>query len=934
MKLKKNKTVVLSALGIAVFGLAGIFAAFGWLRASLSMLCIGLCALIVMALIIHRVLVKVWRETKNPSQSKAIAGAIQHLNVNSQALNKTIQGLGPGVSGLNLANRDPKNSLSLGNCLPTTLFPGAIGPKFEFAERIYSVPNKFETFALRSKSIAIRDSYARAATGFNYDLEDILRILRTMRAGMLPNNTQAKTWDPKLLLTLARILANQRFTHNDIEDAETIFDAVVGLHKIAVLGKTDAYVYSEILQNLGAFRAAKKILKETRVSKRDPVHYELVCANELAFNENWEAWVSKLNDLYSSVGLLGVQLQQQIVHSPLDAILADSTNARTVDGSLVSIIVPTFEGARYIETTLRALTTQTWKNLEIIVVDDGSSEDNLVQLRSICQRYNDVRLIEQGRNLGAYPARNVALDVANGKYITVHDDDDWSHPQKIEIQASYLDSHKTCVGNMTRHARATENLDFTRINNNPSYSQPNFSSLMIRREVFDKVGVWDDVNRGADAEFRDRLVTMTGKTVEVLLEVPLSFTRTHGKSLTAGEIGRGYIDPSRLFYQSAYQAIHSANPAPKDIMGKILTMPKPLNMKPGNRGVDLGDFDVVFATDFTFPGGTSSLTLNEIEACAAEGLKVGMINMFSPVNAGSVVLTPRALEVAALDGVEVLSLADSARVHKLVIRHPSVLQFAENLRSNLTVDSVKVIVNNPPVLRGGKGYGFDFSTVIENSLALFGKTPEIIPESGVTAELAQKIGRRNEISERTWAGFVKNAEDRRLLDEIDFTRKPVLGRHSRDAALKWPNKLATYKDVYVSNTAYDVKIMGGVDSIPDEARKILRKGSKIYEFNEMPVNEFLSGLDFWCYFHSSELTESFGMAAVEAMQQGLVVILPEYMRANFGEAALYCEPGEVKSLVEKYWEDPELYKSQCRKAMDTADEAYSLKAFLKRIENA
>src|SRR5699024_10090419 len=95
-------------------------------------------------------------------------------------------------------------------------------------------------------------------------------------------------------------------------------------------------------------------------------------------------------------------------------------------------------------------------------------------------------------------------------------------------------------------------------NNNPSFSQPNYSSLMVRREAFDVVGGWDLVNRGADAEYHDRLLEAYPEEIPVLGEAPLSFTRVHGASLTAGEFGRGYVDPSRLFYQAAYQQAHVA----------------------------------------------------------------------------------------------------------------------------------------------------------------------------------------------------------------------------------------------------------------------------------------------------------------------------------------------------------------------------------------
>ncbi len=71
--------------------------------------------------------------------------------------------------------------------------------------------------------------------------------------------------------------------------------------------------------------------------------------------------------------------------------------------------------------------------------------------------------------------------------------------------------------------------------------------------------------------------------------VPHSFTRTHGASLTAGEIGRGYIDPSRLFYQAAYfRALEHADVTDGTL--KLEDFPRPpLNMKPGGmRGKHLG----------------------------------------------------------------------------------------------------------------------------------------------------------------------------------------------------------------------------------------------------------------------------------------------------------------------------------------------------------
>src|SRR5699024_4443234 len=104
---------------------------------------------------------------------------------------------------------------------------------------------------------------------------------------------------------------------------------------------------------------------------------------------------------------------------------------------------------------------------------------------------------------------------------------------------------------------------------------------------------------------------------------------------------------------------------------------KPRNMLPGQRGKHFGSYDVIFVTDFAFPGGTSNLTLNEAEASAEAGLKVGMIHMFSPVNPGAVGVTERSLSVVSRSNVDVLSLTDELDAKHLVVRHPSVLQFAD-----------------------------------------------------------------------------------------------------------------------------------------------------------------------------------------------------------------------------------------------------------------
>lgn len=96
---------------------------------------------------------------------------------------------------------------------------------------------------------------------------------------------------------------------------------------------------------------------------------------------------------------------------------------------LVSAIVPTYNASKTIKYVLDSIINQTHKNIEIIVVDDGSSDGT----PELVTQYPHVKLITQ-KNQGASVARNRGVAEATGEYIAFLDSDDLWHPQKIELQ--------------------------------------------------------------------------------------------------------------------------------------------------------------------------------------------------------------------------------------------------------------------------------------------------------------------------------------------------------------------------------------------------------------------------------------------------------------------------------------------------------------------
>ena len=100
---------------------------------------------------------------------------------------------------------------------------------------------------------------------------------------------------------------------------------------------------------------------------------------------------------------------------------------------LVSVIIPVYNGARFLRAALESVFTQTYRPIEVIVVDDGSQDDS----GAIAQSFPDVRYIRQ-ENQGVAAARNNGIAVARGEFFAFLDQDDLWTPEKLERQINHL----------------------------------------------------------------------------------------------------------------------------------------------------------------------------------------------------------------------------------------------------------------------------------------------------------------------------------------------------------------------------------------------------------------------------------------------------------------------------------------------------------------
>lgn len=122
----------------------------------------------------------------------------------------------------------------------------------------------------------------------------------------------------------------------------------------------------------------------------------------------------------------------------------------------VSIIIPVYNLEDYIENCIRSLLNQTYENIEILCIDDGSKDGSAAVIAKLREEDNRIRYIYQ-ENAGVSSARNKGLESAEGEYLMFIDGDDYMHYQAVEILVKCI-TEKNC-DMVSAHQKHTFSLD-------------------------------------------------------------------------------------------------------------------------------------------------------------------------------------------------------------------------------------------------------------------------------------------------------------------------------------------------------------------------------------------------------------------------------------------------------------------------------------------
>jgi glycosyltransferase involved in cell wall biosynthesis len=251
----------------------------------------------------------------------------------------------------------------------------------------------------------------------------------------------------------------------------------------------------------------------------------------------------------------------------------------------VSILMPVFNGEKYLKAAIHSVLNQTYKNFEFLILNDGSTDST----QQIIASFSDNRIkVLYHDNMGVAKSLNRGLELARGEYIWRHDADDVCLPEQLETQLKFLNTHNsfalvsTQIAFMTDRGKIAYNIKqpkdhyfkdqsfikVAREHFNP-YSPITHATVLVRKEVFDNVGAYrTEFKTSEDTDLWLRFIEQYDAAV---LNYCSYFVRLNSTSAT-----QVYKDTNTFYRDLAFQFADERLQLGSDQLQRGGEMPKPI----------------------------------------------------------------------------------------------------------------------------------------------------------------------------------------------------------------------------------------------------------------------------------------------------------------------------------------------------------------------
>ena len=772
-----------------------------------------------------------------------------------------------------------------------------------------------EAHALRTRSKAMRAVLAHRATLGALTYEQLVAAVRAPRAG------HAAELNVGALVSLARVVALQTGDPEDLEIARLLLARVPRRR----LKPADRLFYARLLETMGDARAARALLRKVGPTVRGRQYLELDLANPFTAGPfaDGRRWQRLWESLYSSYGL---EVPRVVPGDgdPFDR-LAVERPVPVTDGPLVTVTVTTWHPGHGLLCALRSLVDQSWRNLEILVVDDCSGPDYEPVLAEAERLDPRIRVLRQPVNGGTYLARNAALAVARGELVTGNDDDDWSHPRRIEHQVRAFLEDPTMTANRVMAYMVTAQLEIDRL------GQPvigrHAATYMTHRGTLLRAGGFVHARKGADTELMRRVAAFTGRPVHDV-ELPLALYRLDLASLSRSEFGPGWHHPARAAFWASAGRAHEVmvrdglDPAE---VGRSIVVPRryePAKVRPDR-------YDVAVAADWRHSTARRHPVLDEVDALLGAGLRVGVVHL--PDNryperrrlemhrSVQDLINARTVDRLLLD-------EDDVEIGTLLVVDPGLLQLPPAEVSRMAVHRVLVLADAAPADPDAGVALYSVDDCGRQAERVFGRTPTWVPRDAAVRHALRADSRRGVTLAEHDVPVLADVDRFAVPRGIPRSPVPVVGQRADDRR-DWPADEQDAAGLYPLDGSLDVRLIGA----PHEVQRSLRRhsvppGWLVYLRSEVTPREYLAQLDF--FVDQSGPTSRARTTHAAALASGAVLVVPTSFRPVYGDAAVYSSPAELAGTVRALHQDGPAWLAQSRRGRAYAADRFTARTYL------
>lgn len=223
----------------------------------------------------------------------------------------------------------------------------------------------------------------------------------------------------------------------------------------------------------------------------------------------------------------------------------------------VSIITPYYNGGRFIEKAVESLISQSYSDIEILIVNDASPDNPFELLGNLKKNDVRIRILHHSENKGIAAARNTAIRNSTGSYIALLDQDDIWLPDKLQVQMEFIKSKPDVglvfsnyfrideAGTITGQGEKCNTIVADKIEGTLSSlfmkNRITACSVIFKRECIDTVGMFDESLKGGTDDY-DMWLRIAGQYRVGYIDKPLVKRRSHGENTSGRFKEQGMLD--------------------------------------------------------------------------------------------------------------------------------------------------------------------------------------------------------------------------------------------------------------------------------------------------------------------------------------------------------------------------------------------------------